>query len=397
MKLWRKGGKKLAPAIERFTVGNDYLLDQKLLPYDCDASLAHAAMLKKTGILSASELALIERCLKRVKKLSAEGKFRIRPSDEDCHTAIENYLARRCGKAGLKIHTGRSRNDQVLTALRLYEKDELKSLAARLTQFKTTIARLAKSGKGLKMPGYTHTRRAMPTTWDTWLSAFSAAADDNIILLTCIRGLLDKSPLGTAAGFGLPSGIDNDRAMTARLMGFAGLIENPVCAQLGRGKLEASVLHLCSQIMLDLSRLSADIILFSTPEFGLLKLGPEICTGSSIMPQKRNPDVFELLRAKYAVVLAEEFKVKAICGGLPSGYNRDLQLTKEPLMSGLQATQDSLEAACAALGGVQPDSEGCAKALTAELYSAEAALKMAKAGIPFRAAYRKASKKFPAR
>ena len=274
MKLWQKNY-DVDKEIEKFTVGNDFLLDKKLVKYDCMASIAHAKMLKKIGILGNSELNKLIKGLNEIINLDQKGKFKISQEDEDCHTAIEKYLTKKFGNAGKKIHTARSRNDQVLTALRLYEKEELKEIKMLLSQYKDSLlATIKKYGK-IKIPGYTHMQKAMPTDIKTWLGSFVSSIEDNLELLDAVYSIIDKSPLGSAAGFGVPS-IKIDKKMTASLMGFSKAMDNPMYAQLSRGKLESTILHLLGQIMLDLNKLSTDLMLFSMQEFGFISLPKEL-------------------------------------------------------------------------------------------------------------------------
>jgi argininosuccinate lyase len=389
MKLWQKNY-NLNKEIEKFTVGNDFLLDKELIKYDVYGSIAHATMLNKINIIDKNEFKKIKKILLEILELNKKNKFKIELKDEDCHTAIENYLTKKLGNLGKKIHTARSRNDQVLTALRLYEKEELKEIKTLLGQYKDSLlAAIKKYGK-IKIPGYTHMQKAMPTDIKTWLGSFISSLEDDLKLLDAAYSIIDKSPLGSAAGFGLP--IKIDKKMTASLMGFSEAMENPMYAQLSRGKFEATILHLLSQIMLDLNKLSADLMLFNMQ--GLVSLPEEFCTGSSMMPQKKNPDVLELVRAKYHVVLGEEFKVKSMISNLISGYNRDLQLTKEPVISSVEIAKSCIKMMILIVSKIKIDEKKCKEALTDELYATEEAYKLVKKGIPFREAYKKVSRKF---
>lgn len=392
MTLWQKNY-NVDKEIEKFTIGNDFLLDKNLVKYDCIASIAHAKMLKKIGILNASELNKIIKGLNEIVKLDQKGKFNINLEDEDCHTAIEKYLTKKYGDAGKKIHTARSRNDQVLTALRLYEKEELKGIKELLNQYKGSLLAATKKYGKIKIPGYTHMQKAMPTDVKTWFGSFISSIEDNITLLDATYSIIDKSPLGSAAGFGVPS-LKIDKKMTASLMGFSEAMGNPMYAQLSRGKFEATILHLLSQIMLDLNKLATDLMLFNMQEFGFVSLPKEFCTGSSIMPQKKNPDVLELVRAKYHVILGEEFKVKSMIANLISGYNRDLQLTKEPVISSVEIAKSCIKMMVLVVSKIKINEKKCKEALTKELYAAEEAYKLVKKGVPFREAYKKVSRKF---
>lgn len=392
MKLWQKNY-KLNKRIEEFTVGKDYLLDQKLVKYDCIASIAHAKMLLKIKILTGVECSKIIKLLNEIILLNKKGKFKLKQSDEDCHTAIENFLVKKSGAAGKKIHTARSRNDQVLTALRLYSKDEIKKIEVLADSLISSLVLFRKKHGKTKMPGYTHMRKAMPSSAGLWAQAFIDSMKDNKKLLSSIDDLTYQSPLGSGAGYGLP--IKIDRKLTAKLLGFKKVQNNPVYVQNSRTKFESSILHALSQIMFDLSKMSSDILLFSMPEFGYFEIPDEICTGSSIMPQKKNPDVLELLSAKYFQVLGYEFQIKSINSNSISGYNRGVQLTKESLMGGFETTKESLEIASLVLKKLGVSKKNCQKAMTPELFAAEKAIKLAEKGIPFRTAYGQVSAEFP--
>jgi argininosuccinate lyase len=390
MKLWDKGI-ELNREIESFTVGDDYLLDRRLVKHDCAASMAHAKMLRKIGLLTAGELASLLKALAEIARLDEKGGFVIKKEDEDCHTAIENFLVKKCGDAGKKIHTARSRNDQVLTALRLYEKESLGEIKRELGGFKDALRAAEKRQGKIPLPGYTHMRRAMPTTVGAWLGCFRDSAADNALFADFVLKLIDQSPLGSAAGYGVPV-LKIDKRLTASLMGFSKPMENPIYAQMSRNKFEATIAHFCSQVMFDLNKLASDLIMFSMPEFGFVKLPDAFCTGSSIMPQKKNPDVLELVRGKYHVVLGEEFKIKSLAGNLISGYNRDIQLAKGPLFSCLDATLASLRIMSVVAGGLRFEAKNCA--LSEELFATEEVYRLVGRGMPFRDAYRKVAEKF---
>ena len=265
MKLWQKKY-KLNDKIEEFTVGNDFLLDTKLVKYDCIASIAHAKMLCKMGILTKDEYNKLVNALNEIIQLDKESKFMINKEDEDCHTAIENYLVKKLEDIGKKIHTARSRNDQVLTALRLYYKDEIKEILKEIETFVKTLEDFKGKNSNVEIPGYTHMRKAMPSSVGLWAEAFIESMEDNKKLLMSVLELVDQSPLGTGAGYGVPLKID--RTMTADELGFKKVQNNPIYAQLSRGKFESSIVHALTQVMLDLNKMSSDLILFSMPEFG---------------------------------------------------------------------------------------------------------------------------------
>ncbi len=392
MKLWQKDY-SLNKEIEKFTVGNDNLIDEKLVPFDCIASIAHAKMLKKIGILKESELKKLIGGLNEIIKLHTKGQFKIKLEDEDCHTAIENFLVKKYGNVGKKIHTARSRNDQVLAALRLYEKQELIEIRGLLHKLNEKLESLCQKYKNTPIPGYTHMQKAMPTKINVWFGCFISSVSDDIGLLEHIYKLINQSPLGSAAGFGIPV-LNVDKKLTADLMGFSKIIENPLYVQLSRSKFEASIAHLLGQILFNLNKLSTDLILFSMKEFGYVILPDEFCTGSSIMPQKKNPDVLELIRAKYHVILGEEFKIKSMVANLMSGYNRDIQLTKEPLMKSIETTKSCLQTMCLLLEKLKINEKKCKEAMSNELYATKEVYKLVKHGVPFREAYKKISKKY---
>lgn len=390
MKLWQKEI-KLDERAEKFTVGNDPAIDLELVKYDCLASLAHAKMLEAAGILSRREALNLERELKNVIAFSQSNKFRIRTRDEDGHTAIENYLVRRLGSTGKKIHAARSRNDQVLAALRLYSKDKLRHTEASLVGLINRLAKLRKKFAAVEIPGYTHSRKAMPYTIGKYFGAFADAFRDDILLLRTASRINDQNPLGSAAGYG--TGLPIDRRLTTRLLSFRKTQWNELYAQNSRGKFEGIILFALSQIMLDLQKLAQDLILYSMDEFGFFALPPEFCTGSSIMPHKKNPDVLEIARAKFSVVHAHYLRVVDILKGLPSGYHRDLQLTKEPLMSGFRETIETLDIMDAVLARLKVNRKKCRLACTKEIYSADRAYDLVRKGMPFRDAYRKIARR----
>ena len=389
MKLWGKGY-KLNKEIENFTIGEDYIFDKRLVRYDCLASIAHAKMLSKIGIVGKVELTKLIKAFADIIELDRIGKFKILKEQEDCHTAIENYLINKLGNLGKKIHTARSRNDQVLTALRLYYKDELNSCRKLVNKLIKAVREFQKKYGKIILPGYTHSRKAMPSSIRLWSQSIVDSMADNLKIIDLALELINQSPLGTGAGYGIPLKID--RQYAAKLLGFRRIQENPIYAQNSRGKFESTILHTLNQVVFDLNKISTDLIIFSMPEFGYFELPDEFCTGSSIMPQKKNPDVLELLRAKYHILVSYEFQVKGIIGNLLSGYNRDLQLLKEPTMKGLDITKESLSVMSLVFKGLKANNKNCRKALTKEIYATEKVYQLVKRGIPFREAYKKVAK-----
>jgi len=392
MALWDKGD-SVDEAILAFSAGDEYRLDERLVPYDCRASIAHVRMLETVGGVTAHERDQLIAGLEEITRLHAAGEFVIQRNQEDCHTAIEEWLTTHVGVAGKKIHLGRSRNDQVLTALRLYEQEALGGIRERLDAYRHALADRAAAQGDLPMPGYTHMRRAMPTTVGTWLTAFVDAADDDRMMLDAVSALIDRSPLGTGAGYGVPV-FDLDRSATSKELGFAAIHHNPISAHMSRGKYEGVVLSILSQTLCSLNRLATDLLIFSMPELGFVQLPASLCTGSSIMPQKHNPDVLELVRAKYHVILAEEFKVKSLIGNLMTGYQRDLGLTKAPVFIGFDTTHASLEIMSLVIKAVEIDAAALRAAMSEDLYATEEAYRLVKDGTPFRDAYRRIAEKY---
>jgi argininosuccinate lyase len=386
MKLWDKGT-KLEGFIEEFAVGNLYLLDQRLVKHDCLASIAHAKTLEKAGIISSGESRRLACGLKRIIGEWEKGRFRIRREQEDSHTAIEEYLTSKLGVVGKKIHAGRSRNDQVIAAIRLYSKEKLLEAEAGAIALCREMLSFAEKHEWVAVPGYTHSRRAMVSSIGLWAGSIVEALLDSAKMLDSAFGLADCSPLGSAAGFG--SSLPLDRGFTAKLLGFERVQNNVLYVQSSRGKFEAAIIGALSQVMLDLGKAASDIILFSSQEFGFLKLPPEICFGSSIMPQKQNPDVLELVRAKSKKVQAMLFQCLSIAGSVGSSYHSDLQLTKGPLLDSFDETIGSLKAMRMVFGKLRVDKKKCSEACSPEIFAADLAVEMAKKGVPFREAYRR--------
>ncbi len=391
MKLWDKGY-PLNKKIEDFTIGTDYQLDLKLVQYDCLASIAHVKMLGQIGILQKKEVEKLVRELNRIVDLDRKGQFKILKEEEDCHTAIENYLTQQLGELGKKVHTARSRNDQVLTALRLYEKDQLAACRQQINKLISAFQNFVRQYGKIQLPGYTHMRKAMVSTMGQWGQAFIDSMKDNGYLIDCAYKLIDQCPLGTGAGYGVP--IQIDRQFTAKLLKFKKVQKNPIYAQHSRGKFESTLLHSLSQIMFDLNKIAMDLILFSMEAFGYFELPKSFCTGSSIMPQKQNPDVLELLRAKYHLLVSYEVQVKNITGNLISGYHRDFQLTKEPFMKGFKITLESLAIMSLIISKLKVNRENCQKGMTTELFATEKVYDLVKQGMSFREAYRKVAEEY---
>jgi argininosuccinate lyase len=385
-KLWQKGY-RLNEQVERYEAAQNSALDNRLIRQDVWGSLAHAAMLQHTGLLTENEYAAIHDALCHVLELEAGGEFSILPSDEDVHTSIENFLTATAGVAGKKIHLARSRNDQVLVDLRLYGKEQLHAIAEKLFALCSALLAFAAQHVDIPMPGYTHMQRAMLSSVGLWAASFAESLLDDEQLLAAAYRLNDQSPLGSAAGYGVPIAID--RQYSANLLGFARVQNNVIYAQNSRGKVEAAIVQALAQIMLDLSKLAQDILLFTTVEYGFFTVPQELCAGSSIMPQKRNLDVMELVRARAQTMLALQQQILGIVSGLPSGYNMDYQETKRPFMEALDLARDSLDICALVVSALGVNTERLVAACTFELFAADRAYELARtAKLPFRDAYR---------
>jgi len=384
-KLWQKDY-SLDSLMEEFTVSNDYILDQQLVIADCLASIAHARGLAKIGILSEDELSSLECGLQKVITLRQKDEFPITAQDEDCHTAIEGFLTNEIGDAGKKIHTGRSRNDQVQTALRIWMREFALKLCRETGEFSKALLDFAQKYEFVPMPGRTHMQIAMPSSVGLWAASFAEEFYDEAQRLMQLSWTLDQSPLGSAASYGVP--LPLDREFTADQMGFARVQNNVLYANNSRGKFEAMLLDCCDYIALTASKLAQDLILFTLPEFGYFSLPKELCTGSSIMPQKKNPDGLELARSRSALVSSCSMRVKSIIRSLPSGYNRDFQDTKEPLMTGTKATYQLVQIMSRMLQGLEVHEDRLTSACVPELYATDVVLSKVKAGENFRDTYK---------
>jgi len=385
-KLWEKGvgfDKK----IESFTVGNDNDLDQILLPYDCEASIAHVKMLNKMKYLNDNESDKLIKELNFILEESKSGNFKIKKSHEDCHTAIEDHLVNTCGDSGKKIHTARSRNDQVLTALRLYYRESIDDVKKLLTDLIKSLELFSDKNGKIQFPGYTHMQKAMPSSVELWSNAYIESMNDDLKLLQTAYALINQSPLGSGAAFGVP--INIDRKFLAKELKFDSVQDNPIYCQLSRGKFELYIINIFTQIMFSINKIASDIVLFCTDEFKFFSLPDEFCSGSSIMPNKRNPDVLELLRGSYSILIGYQSQIQSLSQNLISGYNRDIQLSKEPTMRSIDLIKNCLDINSLVISGLIVNEENCKKAMTDELFATEQAYNMVKEGIPFRQAYRK--------
>jgi len=383
-KLWQKNY-QLDDLIESFTVGRDYILDQSLVPADCVSSLAHAIQLESIGILTSQELASLKEGLHTILDEHGRGEFTIKRSDEDCHTAIENRLVELAGVAGKKIHTGRSRNDQVQAATRLFGRGAVIKILEDGYSLVDTLLSFAETHKDVPMPGRTHMQIAMPSSVGLWAGAWAEEVLDGLKSLKSAYDIFNQSPLGAAAGYGVP--LPLNREMTASAMGYAKVQNNVVYVNNSRGKLETMILSALDYLGTTLSCMAQDLILFSLPEFGYFKLPNELTTGSSIMPQKKNPDGLELMRAKSASLSVYAQQVREINRSLPSGYNRDFQETKEPFFRGMELCSASLRMMTLTFEKLTVNSDNLIKGFSPDIFATDAALELVAGGMSFRDAY----------
>ncbi|MGH8223963.1 MAG: argininosuccinate lyase [Woeseiaceae bacterium] len=390
-RLWDKG-LPLDERVLRYTAGEDHVLDARLLPYDVQGSIAHAEMLTAQGLLDEGDCVRICDGLRLLEEQFAAGEWRIRLEDEDAHTALETRLTALIGDAGGRLHLGRSRNDQVLAAMRLYLRDACDAIAARAGKLAEALDRLAERQGELALPGTTHMQPAMPSTVALWSGAYAEAFADDAAGLAAARRRLDRNPLGSAAGYGTP-GLELDREATTRRLGFAATQAPVTAVQLSRGKGESGLVFEIALLMQDLSRLASDLLLFYTQEFGYVVLPADLTTGSSIMPQKRNPDVLELVRAASATATACLSECLMITAKLPSGYQRDLQRLKPPVFRAIDLAVDSVDIMAQVADSVIFCPEKIV--LHDSLYATEEAYRLVQAeGIPFREAYRRVARKY---
>ena len=390
-RLWEKG-LPLDERVLRYTAGEDHLLDARLVSYDVRGSIAHAEMLAATQLISDEDFAAIRDGLSSLLKSFEDGEWHISLEDEDAHTALESRLTASIGPAGGRLHLGRSRNDQVLTALRLYLRDAAGDLVTRVENLRSSLAGLAERQGDVEIPGYTHMQHAMPSTVALWCGGFDEAFADAAAGLQSTLRRINKNPLGSAAGYGTP-GLPLDRDMTTAALEFAST-QSPVTAvQLSRGKAESAMLFEITLLLQDISRMASDLLLFYTQEFAYVSLAAEVTTGSSIMPQKRNPDVLELLRASSATAQACLDESLMITAKLPSGYHRDLQRLKSPLFRCIDLAIDSVDIMAYLLEGLNflPQNIKLDEGIFA---TAEAYRLVREKGMPFRDAYRQVAKRY---
>ena len=385
MKLWQKGA-AAHERVDNFTVGKDREYDLVLAEYDCQASIAHANMLAKIGLITAEEATQLFTALKEIQQQAKEGQFTIEDEFEDMHSKIEHLLIERLGDVGKKIHTARSRNDQVLVAMHLYLKNELGEVKSQVSALFELLLSLAEKYQNELIPGYTHLQVAMPSSFGLWFSAYAESLIDDLYFWQSAYKIADQNPLGSAAGYG--SAFPIDRAFTTDALDFAQLKVNSVAAQMSRGKLEKSSAMALSSIGSTLAKFSMDVCLYMGQDFNFISFPDDLTTGSSIMPHKKNPDLFELVRGKCNSLQALPNQLALLTTNLPSGYHRELQLAKGPIIEAIQELKASLEILLFSLPNIQVSKDITAQVKYDYLFSVDTLNQEVLAGKPFRDAYR---------
>src|SRR5690606_25016874 len=386
MKLWDKGT-ATEQQVEIFTVGNDQEWDEVLARYDVLGSLAHGKMLEKVGILDKSELAALEKSLKDILLSIDKGEFSIADSFEDIHSQVEYLLTEAIGDIGKKIHTGRSRNDQVLVDIKMYLRDEIKEIATLTHQLFSTLINLSDQHKDVIIPGYTHLQIAMPSSFGLWFGSYAEALTDDLNMLQAAYQMVNQNPLGSAAGYG--SSFPLDREMTTRLLGFKTMHYNVVNAQMARGKTEKFMAFGMASLSATLSKLAMDACLYNSQNFGFITFPDHLTTGSSIMPHKKNPDVFELIRGKCNKIQALPLDITLIINNLPSGYHREFQILKDTLFPAIQELKSCLQMADLMLSNIKVNTGIVNDQRYDYIYSVEAVHHEVSAGLSFREAYKR--------
>ena len=384
MKLWDKGF-SIDKTIEAFTIGDDREIDLYIAKYDLQASLAHAKMLAKTGILDHNELLQIEQSIQHLQNEVENKTFKIEDDFEDVHSKIEFELTQRLGDAGKKIHTARSRNDQVLVALQLYYKDNLMVLQKQVRALFDTLLNLAEQHKSELLPGYTHLQVAMPSSFGLWFSAYAEALIDDVIMLQSAQKIVDQNPLGSAAGYG--SSFPIDREMTTNLLNFSDLKYNVVAAQMMRGKNEQIIASALGNLAFTLSKFAMDICLYMSQNFDFISFPENLTTGSSIMPHKKNPDVFELIRGKCNSIQGLSSQIQMMTNNLPSGYHRDFQLLKSPMVTAFETLKTVLSVFDYGLQQVEVKSVDLKDEKYKYLFTVDSINSLVQNGATFREAY----------
>lgn len=392
-KVWQADDDGLNPLVEEYTVGVDYITDLELLKYDIAASKAHAKMLAEQSVLSEQELSSLMSALNNLKKMVEDGDFSIDKSQEDGHTAIEQYLTETCGEAGKKIHTGRSRNDQSLVMIRLFSKNYLQDIKDLLNNLIESFNSVISENGSLAMPGYTHMQKAMPTTVGTWLGAYKDGFADVASYLPAALNYIDQNPLGSASGFGITN-FSNDRNLTAKELSFAKVQENPIYCGISRGLFENIVLQALSPAMVLAGKFANDMLLFTTSEFNFVSLPKQYTTGSSIMPQKRNYDVFEIMRGNSKLYHTLQLQIQDIILGFGSGYQRDLQLTKKSFVDAVLLCSQTIILLAELVRNLQFNKDRLAAAMTDDLFVTNKVYDLVNNGMSFREAYNQVKKQY---
>ena len=386
MKLWEKNF-EINKEIERFTVGRDREMDMYLAKYDVLGSMAHITMLESIGLLEKDELTQLLAELKNIYRLCEQGNFVIEDDIEDVHSQVEMLLTRKLGDMGKKIHSGRSRNDQVLVDLKLFTRHQLKDIAYEVKSLFDELIAKSEQYKNILMPGYTHLQVAMPSSFGLWFGAYAESLADDLLFLQAAYKMTNRNPLGSAAGYG--SSFPLNRTMTTRLLGFDSMDYNVVYAQMGRGKMERNVGFAIATIAGTLAKMAFDACLFNSQNFSFVKLPKECTTGSSIMPHKKNPDVFELIRAKSNKLQALPQQVTLIMNNLPVGYFRDLQIIKEVFLPAFDELKDCLQMAAYIINKIEVNEHILDNPMYDPMFSVEEVNRLAANGMPFRDAYKK--------
>lgn len=385
-KIWNSSGIKVSDEISSFLAGEDVELDNFIFVYDVDATIAHIKGLQSIGILNKVELNKLNKSLKELRKKFLEGSFKLTKKYEDCHSAIEFYLTKELGDLGKKVHTGRSRNDQVLVAMRLFAKNNLHDFKKLNLSIAKIFLQMAKKYEHIPMPGYTHLQRAMPSSWGLWFSSYAESFIDNIDLINSTIDWIDSNPLGSAAGYGVA--LPLDRKITTKELGFKRIQLNSLYTQNSRGKYEMQVINTLKQSMLDVRKFAWDMSLFMSQEFNLLTIDQAYQTGSSIMPNKHNPDVIEILRANYSILAGQASELENIIS-LPSGYHRDLQLTKRSLVHSFDISLKSLSILPNLIKSININKKNSLEYIDSEMKMTDKVYALVSKGTPFRDAYNK--------
>lgn len=383
--LWNKGT-SATERVENFTVGNDRQLDLRLAAYDIQGSKAHIQMLESIGLLSGEELQSLSAALDRIEASVRDGSFVLEDDVEDIHSQIELNLTRELGQTGKKIHSGRSRNDQILVDIKLFLRDELLKMREETLQLFRTLQELSEKYKEVLLPGYTHFQIAMPSSFGMWFGAYAEALVDDMHMLHGAYRVVNRNPLGSAAGYGNSFPLDRD--MTTRLLGFDSPVINSVAAQMSRGKTERCTASAMGSLALTLNKFAADCCMYMCPNFGFIHFPDSLTTGSSIMPHKKNPDVWEMVRGKCDRILSTENEISMLCSNLPHGYHRDYQLLKDILFPSLELMHDCLQMTDYMLAHIEVNTHILDNPLYSHLFTVEEVNRRTLSGTPFREAYR---------